>query len=64
MNGLKFTTGTVVVLVAMVMQQFLGIEKTEATNIATNIMMGVGGVLALVGYVHRVIKAQAAKKAK
>lgn len=63
MNGHKFTTGTIVMIAAVLMQQLLGIEHSEATNIATNIMMGFGGALALVGYIHRIIKAAKARKA-
>lgn len=58
MNGKKLNTGTVIVIAVIVLQQVLGIDKTEATNIATNVMMGVGGVFALWGYIHRLIKAR------
>lgn len=61
LNGKKLNTGTVIILAVFVLQQ-LGIEKTEATNIATNVMMGVGGVFMLWGYIHRWIKANKEKK--
>lgn len=60
-NGHKLNTGTVVVIAAVVMQQYLGIDHETATNIATQIMLGVGGVLSLVGYIHRLVKAKQAK---
>jgi len=61
LNGKKLNTGTIMILAVIVLQHF-GIEKTEATTIATNIMMGVGGALALWGYIHRWMKARNAAK--
>jgi len=60
-NGKKFNTGTLVILAVMVFQS-IGIDKDTATQIATNIMLGIGGLLTLVGYVHRIIKSKDQKK--
>ena len=57
-NGKKLNTGTVVVLAAILMQNYLGIGHDQAVSIATEIMAGVGGVLVLVGYIHRLFKAK------
>jgi len=62
LNGKKLNTGTIMVIAVVVIKQVLGVSETEATNMATNLMMGVGGVMALWGYVHRLIKAKQAKK--
>jgi hypothetical protein len=44
------------VIVVVVLKQFLGVSESEAQTIATNVMMGVGGVMALWGYIHRLVK--------
>jgi uncharacterized membrane protein YuzA (DUF378 family) len=62
LNGKKMNTGTIMVISVIVLQKVLGIGESEATSMATNIMMGVGGVMALWGYVHRLIKARQAAK--
>ena len=62
LNGKKLNTGTIMILAVIVLQQ-LGIEKTEATTIATNIMMGIGGAMALWGYIHRLVKSRQVKTA-
>lgn len=56
LNGKKLNTGTVMVLAVVVLKQFLGVSDSEAQTMATNIMMGVGGIMALWGYIHRLIK--------
>ena len=61
LNGHKLNTGTIIIIAVMVLQQ-LGIEKEIATQITTNIMLGVGGVFMLWGYIHRIIKAWRARK--
>lgn len=61
MNGKKFDTGTLVVVAAFFMQQYLGVDHDQAVVIATNIMMGVGGITMLIGYIHRRIKEKQAK---
>jgi hypothetical protein len=62
MNGKKLNTGTIVIIATLVLQKVFGIDSTEAGNIATNIMMGIGGITALIGYIDRLIKS--GKKAK
>jgi hypothetical protein len=57
LNGKKLNTGTIMVIAVVVLKQF-GLSEGEANTIATNIMMGTGGVLALWGYIHRLIKAR------
>ena len=61
-NGKKLNTGTIMILAVIVLKQVLGVDESTANTMATNIMMGVGGVMALWGYIHRLIKAQQAKK--
>lgn len=56
LNGHKMNTGTIVILSTVVLEQFLGISKGEATNTVTNIMMGIGGITAIIGYIHKWIK--------
>jgi hypothetical protein len=56
LNGKKMNTGTVMILAVIVIQQFLGVSESEAQTIATNIMLGVGGVMTLWGYIHKLIK--------
>jgi len=58
LNGKKLNTGTIMILAVIVLKQVLGIDETTANTMATNIMMGVGGVMALWGYIHRLIKAK------
>jgi len=55
-NGHKMNTGTIVILATLIIEQFLGVSKGEAGNIVTNIMMGIGGITAIVGYIHKIIK--------
>lgn len=57
-NGKKFTTGTIVALAAMFIQTFCNVSKDEATTTVTLIMGGIGGVTALIGYIHRLIKSK------
>jgi len=56
LNGKKLNTGTIMVIAVVVLKQFLGVDESTANTMATNIMMGVGGVMALWGYIHRLIK--------
>ena len=58
LNGKKLNTGTIMILAVIVLKQVLGIDETTANTMATNIMMGVGGFMALWGYIHRLIKAK------
>ena len=62
LNGKKLNTGTIMVIVVIVLKQFLGVSESEAQTIATNIMMGAGGVMALWGYIDRWRKSLKAKK--
>ena len=56
LNGKKMNTGTIMVIAALIMERVLGASHDEATQIASSIMMGIGGVTALIGYIHRIIK--------
>jgi len=56
LNGKKLNTGTIMIIAVVVLKQFLGVDESTANTMATNIMMGVGGVMALWGYIHRLIK--------
>jgi energy-converting hydrogenase Eha subunit C len=60
LNGSKMNTGTIIAISAIVLQQVLGIGESEAGAMATNIAAGIGAVIALVGYVHRIIKKKSA----
>ena len=62
LNGKKLNTGTIMVIAVIVLKQVLGVDESTANTMATNIMMGIGGVMALWGYIHRLIKAKQAKK--
>jgi hypothetical protein len=55
MNGKKLNTATVMIIVVFVLGQF-GLEKEAATQMVSQIMTGIAGVLALVGFIHRLIK--------
>jgi hypothetical protein len=63
LNGKKLNTGTVIIVLVFIFSQ-LGIDKTEATQIATSIMLGIGGVMTIWGYIHRVIKDMQKKNAE
>lgn len=56
-NGKKTTTGAVMLLAVLVLEQ-VGIPKNEATTIATNIMLTTGSVITAWGYIHKWIKAK------
>jgi hypothetical protein len=60
MNGKKLTTGTVMIMAVLVFKS-LGMDQDVATQTATSIMLGVGAVLTLTGYIHRWIKAKTTK---
>lgn len=62
LNGKKLNTGTIVVLGAIIIERVFGVSNQEATGVATSIMMGAGGVIMLVGYIHRLIKARQVTK--
>jgi energy-converting hydrogenase Eha subunit C len=60
-NGKKFNTGAVVTILAIVLQQVfvkLNIGHDQAVGIATAVVEGVGAVIMVVGYIHRLIKAK------
>jgi hypothetical protein len=61
MNGKKFNTGTIVMLAVFALKYF-GMDGDQATQICTSIMLGVGAVITLVGFVHRMIKAEGKKE--
>jgi protein-S-isoprenylcysteine O-methyltransferase Ste14 len=62
MNGKKFDTGTVVVLMAIVIQQVLNVDHDTSLTLASQVMAGSGTLLAIIGVVHRWIKARIAKQ--
>ena len=65
-NGKKFNTGATVTILALVFQQVFakyGATHDVAVSMATYLVMGGGAVLTLVGWIHQLIKASAAKKA-
>jgi hypothetical protein len=55
MNGKKLNTGTIMILAVLVFK-YLGMDQGVATQTATGIMLGVGSVFTLVGYIHRWVK--------
>jgi hypothetical protein len=59
MNGKKMDTGTIVTIMAIVLQHF-GASQGEALTMSTDIMMGMGGVILVIGFIHRLIKAKQA----
>ena len=62
MNGKKLNTGTVIILVTFLAQKALGIDDQAALNLATLSVTGIsytiGGIVLLVGYIHRLVKAK------
>jgi uncharacterized membrane protein len=63
MSGKKFNTATLMIIVVFVLGQF-GLEKDAATQMASQIMTGIAGVLALIGFIHRLIKSAKEKNTK
>jgi uncharacterized membrane protein len=61
MNGKKLNTATVITILIVVLGQ-LGMEKEAATQMVSSIMAGIAGVMALVGFIHRLWKAYQEKK--
>ena len=61
-NGQKLNTGTVVIIASIVIDRFLSVGHEQAVSIATSIMTGAGGIIALIGYIHKIIKAKAKAK--
>jgi hypothetical protein len=62
LNGHKMNTGTIITIAAFLMQQYLSVEHDQAVSIATNVMMGIGGITMLWGYIHKLIKSSQVKK--
>lgn len=61
LNGKKLNTATLIAI-GIVALQALGIEQTEATKYAEAIAAAIMAVLAVVGYIHRMIKKAQEKK--
>lgn len=61
MNGHKLNTGTLMILAVFILGR-MGFDHDAATQMCTNILCGIGGVTALVGFIHQVIKKWQAKK--
>ena len=61
LNGKKLNTGTIMILAVFVLK-YLGMTEGEAQSAATNIMLGIGGVFAVWGYIHRMYKSFKEKK--
>ena len=51
----------IVTIAAIIIQNLFNVGHDEAVSIVTNVMMGVGGVTALIGYIHKLIKARKPK---
>lgn len=62
MNGQKLNTGTIVIIITIALEKLFNVGHDEATGTATSIMMGVGGVIALVGYIHKLTKTKQVPK--
>lgn len=56
LNGLKTHSGIVIAVLAIIYQK-IGLTAEDATNTVTTVVAVAGGVLALVGLVHKFIKA-------
>ena len=61
MSGKKFNTGTLVTFAAFILERYAGASHSDALAISSNVMMGIGGVTMLIGYIHRLIKSSAQK---
>jgi hypothetical protein len=54
-NGHKMNTGTIMILAVFVLKQ-IGMDDGTANQTATSIMLGVGAVITLWGFIHKLIK--------
>ena len=57
MNGNKLNTGTIIIIASLVIQKVLHVDSQGADQIVAQVMTGVGGVIALIGYIHKMVKA-------
>lgn len=55
LNGKKFNTGMLIGFIALILKA-IGVDESQTTEIATNIMLGIGAIIAAIGYIHRWIK--------
>jgi hypothetical protein len=55
MNGLKLSTGLVVTIAGIVLQN-AGMSHDQAIQTVSLIMQGIGGITTLVGFIHQIIK--------
>ena len=62
LDGLKLNTGVVLVVLTFLFQ-FFGLTKEDAEATIAAVIAIIGGVLVVVGYIHRIIKNIQAKKA-
>jgi hypothetical protein len=60
LNGKKLNTGAVMLLAVFVLQQ-IGVNESEANEIAQNCLLAFGSILTAWGYAHRLIKAKQGK---
>jgi histidinol-phosphate/aromatic aminotransferase/cobyric acid decarboxylase-like protein len=66
-NGKKFNSGAAITILATVFQQVFikqGVDEGQALSMATYIIQGSGVVIMIVGYIHRMIKANQANQVK
>lgn len=61
MNGLMQRTGVIIVILAFLYQQ-VGLSKEDAENTIAIVTSIIGGVIALLGYIRKVINYLKAKK--
>lgn len=62
LNGFKMNTGVVLVVLTFLFQ-FFGLTKEDAEATIAAVIAVIGGVLVVIGYIHRIIKSIRAKKA-
>ena len=55
MNGHKFNTGAMTIVLSFIIQQ-LNVDHDQSISLATYIVQGIGAVIMVVGYVHKLIK--------
>jgi hypothetical protein len=60
-NGHKMNTGVILVVLPPIMSQMFGISQDEATHHVTTILAAAGAVLAIIGYIHKLVKGGAVK---
>jgi uncharacterized membrane protein YphA (DoxX/SURF4 family) len=57
LNGLKMNTGVLLVVLTFIFDK-IGLTKDDAEAFIASVIAVVGGILTVIGFIHRVIKAK------